>query len=167
MSNFDFKNADVSKLTQEDFDNLDLNKLSPAEIMKVVILYRTFLESKAIPAYKNMEPYSLGNEDPIEAFKKAGHLYMLCVTNVGMPSTMTFDGEKCVLVALKPYMIEDDEYVGLIEFENKTKKEQMYLYQCDQHFVLSQMHNFKCDHIKLIDTEDWYRIYEYDLEDAE
>jgi hypothetical protein len=40
-----------------------------------------FDNSKAIPAWQNMEPYSLGDEDPAEAVKSADYVYMLCPNN--------------------------------------------------------------------------------------
>lgn len=154
-----------------DFDK-ELNKhisrgapKATPDLLELLMKYREQEEAKAIPALENSKPYSIGDQEPMEAFKNAEFVYMLCDTKMGRPAPMEFDGERCIFVSIQPYIIPYPEYQSLICHQNNVTKENLFFVRYSQVNVFKQMRNFKCDHVKLIDENDTYRLYEYDFED--
>ena len=139
------------------------------DLLGLLMKYREHEEAKAIPALENSKPYSIGDQEPMEAFKNAEFVYMLCDTKMGRPVTMDFEDERFIFVSIQPYVIqdEDDAYISLLCHQNNVKPEGLYLVRYEQANVFKQMRNFKCDHVKLIDADGWYRLYEFEFEDDE
>ena len=156
-----------------DFDK-ELNKhisrgapKATPDLLELLMKYREQEEAKAIPALENSKPYSIGDQEPMEAFKNAEFVYMLCDTKMGRPVTMEFEDERFIFVSIQPYVMEDEDnaFMSLLCHQNKVKPENLFLVRYEQVNVFKQMRNFKCDHVKLVDADDWYRLYEFDFED--
>ena len=139
------------------------------DLLGLLMKYREHEEAKAIPALENSKPYSIGDQEPMEAFKNAEFVYMLCDTKMGRPVTMEFEDERFIFVSIQPYVIqdEDDAHISLLCHQNNVKPEDLFLVRYEQVNVFKQMRNFKCDHVKLVDADDWYRLYEFEFEDDE